>query len=302
MDVIATHDHSCWEAPVSALTRRSAQGDIEHGRVVYFPGLRFPLQLDEAPLLSAQICAGRSATIRYDAATGCLKGVRRDAPRLPRLAALLRRFAETADRFVRRLFPAYAAELALGETRLTLGELAGRKTTLARDESRLHWDAFPAWPTQGGRLLRVVANIHRGARTADWRLGERFAAAAPRYLRFLRPPAGSAALPRLGSRRIPRSLYDHYMLRLRYLVLADDEYQQTAPQVAASFPAGSSWLYFSDEVLHAEVGGQHLVEQTFLVPVATQRWPERSPLRVLERLTGQVLAMPDEPALLRRAA
>jgi hypothetical protein len=36
--------------------------------------------------------------------------------------------------------------------------------------------------------------------------------------------------------------------------------------------------------MHAALGGQHLLEQTFHLPVAAMRHPERSPLRILERL------------------
>jgi hypothetical protein len=42
-------------------------------------------------------------------------------------------------------------------------------------------------------------------------------------------------------------------------------------------------------VLHAALGGQFMLEQTFFLPVAAMLHPERSPLAVLERLSGRSL-------------
>ena len=50
------------------------------------------------------------------------------------------------------------------------------------------------------------------------------------------------------------------------------------------FPAGSTWLAFTDQVSHAASAGQYQLEQTFLVPVQTMLDEQRSPLRILERL------------------
>jgi len=70
----------------------------------------------------------------------------------------------------------------------------------------------------------------------------------------------------------------------------DETFQRTSAQTAIDFPAGSTWLAFTDQVSHAAMSGQYQLEQTFLVPVAAMSDPERSPLRVLERITGRSLA------------
>ena len=41
---------------------------------------------------------------------------------------------------------------------------------------------------------------------------------------------------------------------------------------------------------HAATAGQYQLEQTFLLPVEAMREPERSPLRVLEKLKRRRLA------------
>jgi hypothetical protein len=42
-------------------------------------------------------------------------------------------------------------------------------------------------------------------------------------------------------------------------------------------------------VLHAALGGAFALEQTFHLDVATMAQPQRSPLKVLERLSGKQL-------------
>ena len=76
------------------------------------------------------------------------------------------------------------------------------------------------------------------------------------------------------------------MLALHDLAKLDDDYQRTAPRREAAYPSGASWVVFTDAALHAAMGGQHALEQTFLLPVEAMADPDASPLRTLERLTG----------------
>jgi hypothetical protein len=87
----------------------------------------------------------------------------------------------------------------------------------------------------------------------------------------------------------PRSSYDALMLQLHDRMKGDEEFQRASPQSAFDFPAGSTWLAFTDEVSHAATAGQYQLEQTFLLPVEAMQNPQRSPLRVLERLKGRRL-------------
>ena len=57
-----------------------------------------------------------------------------------------------------------------------------------------------------------------------------------------------------------------------------------------SFPPDSCWLVFTDQVLHAALGGEFALEQTFHLDVDQMREPARAPIRVLERLSGRKLA------------
>jgi len=52
------------------------------------------------------------------------------------------------------------------------------------------------------------------------------------------------------------------------------------------FPAGSSWMVYTDTVPHAVLTGQYALEQTFLVAPEAMVTPESSPLAVLEEMVG----------------
>ena len=70
---------------------------------------------------------------------------------------------------------------------------------------------------------------------------------------------------------------------------ADLAYQAEVPQVKHEFEPGCTWMVFTDQASHAAMRGQYALEQTYHLPVASMQDPARSPLRVLERLTGRAL-------------
>jgi len=79
------------------------------------------------------------------------------------------------------------------------------------------------------------------------------------------------------------------MLGLHDRAKADLEYQRRCQQQVVRFAPGATWLCFSDQVMHAAVSGQYMLEQTIHVPVSALYDPTRSPLAILERLTGRPL-------------
>jgi hypothetical protein len=79
------------------------------------------------------------------------------------------------------------------------------------------------------------------------------------------------------------------MLQLHDAAKADDVWQRTTPATPLAFPPGSTWVVFTDGVLHAALQGRHAFEQTYLLPVDAMDRPEGSPLRILETLTGSPL-------------
>lgn len=125
-----------------------------------------------------------------------------------------------------------------------------------------------------------------------WRVGDAFENVAKTFL----PKIGSAlpgsawVLQLLHVTKSRRTAYDHLMLGIHDRMKADEAYQRDCPQQALAIPAGATWACFTDSVSHAAMRGQFAFEQTFYLPVEAMRDGSRSPLRVLERLTGKRLA------------
>jgi len=260
--------------------------DLESGAVLLFPNLAFDVHVNERAYFSPSIAVAKN--VSFDPASGRLGGV---AHADEALTAMLRRFSDAAAALVGAAFPPYAGRLQRARASFRPAEIAGRQTTWRHDDTRLHIDSFPATPVQGRRILRVFTNVNPEGRPRSWRIGEPFEAVASRFGNQLKMPAPfSASLLRLARiTKSHRSPYDALMLQLHDRMKADMAYQSNVAQEAVDFPAGSTWVVFTDAVSHAAMAGQYQLEQTFLLPVDAMRQPARSPLRVLERIKGRPL-------------
>jgi hypothetical protein len=272
-------------------TQHSALGSLEAGNVLFFPRLRFAIEPDEQALFTPAILGG-AKNASYDPATDRLGGTSATGSGADTLRRFVRRFSEASAALVERLFPSYRGQVRRGRASFRPAEIAGRATSWRKDDTRLHVDSFPATPSGGRRILRVFTNVNPEGRVRSWRIGDDFDAVASRFADRLRvpPPGAGYALALLRITKTPRSPYDALMLQLHDRMKEDDEFQRTSPQTAVDFPAGSTWLAFTDQVSHAATAGQYQLEQTFLLPVAAMADEKRSPLRVLERLKGRPLA------------
>jgi hypothetical protein len=70
----------------------------------------------------------------------------------------------------------------------------------------------------------------------------------------------------------------------------DLAYQRHCPQTEVRFAPGTTWICFSDLVMHAATSGQFMLEQTIHLPLTALYSPELAPLAILERLAGRRLA------------
>src|SRR5258708_4395620 len=203
---------------------------------------------------------------------------------------MIERFAACAGELVTGLFPRYTSYVKRARTSFRPQPAVGRALSWRKDDARLHIDAFPSRPNHGERILRVFSNVNRDEDRV-WRVGEAFATMAQTFLpRIRRPlPGTPALLALLHVTKGVRSEYDHLMLRLHDNAKADLDYQSHCTQQIVRFAPGTTWLCFSDQVMHAAVSGQHMLEQTIHLPVAALYEPERSPLAILERLCGRRL-------------
>ena len=284
-------DRVSWTEVLSQDSAVAALAALERGDVLYFPNLRFAIEPSEAVLFTPSIL-GNSKNASFDPATGRVGGTTATGADLGALQSLMRRFSDGAMALATGVCPAYGASIERRRASFRPAEIAGRKTTWRKDDTRLHVDSFPATPSGGKRILRVFTNVNPEGRARSWRVGGDFEAVAARFAPQLRMPLpGSGQLLRLVRiTKTARSAYDALMLQLHDRMKADEEFQARTLQTAVDFPAGSTWMAFTDQVSHAAMAGQYQLEQTFLLPISAMSEPDRSPLRILERLKGRPLA------------
>jgi 3-deoxy-D-manno-oct-2-ulosonic acid (Kdo) hydroxylase len=274
---------------------RGVEALVEAGEVLRFPYLPFQLFESELRFRDPRWADGKAKNISlrwsHGPERGEMRGAVGSAAERAGLKAMITRYADQSEAFALRLFPHYRGQLKRGNTSFRPIDVAGRPTSWRQDDTRLHIDAFPSNPMHGTRLLRVFCNVNPEGRPREWRVGEPFEAHAKRYLPAIKPPrAGSAwLLEKTGITKRRRTEYDHLMLQLHDRAKADAAFQKTSPQARVDFAPGTTWVVFSDQVLHAAMGGQHMMEQTFYLDVAHQQRPESSPRGVLERLLGREL-------------
>ncbi|MBT9432836.1 Kdo hydroxylase family protein [Candidatus Sodalis endolongispinus] len=287
---VTTLPHSRWgnagEAPVSAVDA------LEQGRVVFFPHLAFTLTSEELTLLPPALAAPKREHITFRPQEDGLCGIVR-AEKQPLARQLLLRHHLACYRLVAEVLPEYQQMLHSPINTLRLHPAdAWRQTAFwRRDDSRLHVDVFPSTPNRGERILRIFTNINPCGQSRSWRVGETFEKLAQRFLpRLGRFSSSSSWLQKaVGMTQSYRTHYDHLMLEMHDAMKGDPVYQQGGPQVTLDFPAGSSWICFSDQTPHAAMAGQFVLEQTLLLPVSGMKHPERAPLKILEKLTRTAL-------------
>ena len=290
-EILEPFDIRRWQGPFSPETGAKAADAIETGKLLYAPRLPFELSETERRFLSPDYLEGKSKNVSFRPSSGVLRGIRCQGSERDELLGMLQRYYARASDLMKALFPGYGDHLGPGFTSFRPAEIVGRATSKRHDDTRLHVDAFPSRPTQGVRILRVFTNVNpQTARV--WRVGQAFEQVAARFLpRMRRPfPGSSGLLYRLGIVKGRRTEYDHFMLGIHDQMKADEGYQSEVPQMQLAFPPGATWVCFTDAVSHAAMSGQFALEQTFYLPVKAMKDPERSPLRVLERLAGRKLA------------
>ena len=288
MSAVVTLDLTEWRPTLADEARDTAQRALEEGGVIRLPRVSFALTESERRFLSPAWSDGRAKNINLDGTQ--LKGVVGTAADRAELASMIARFAADASALVIALFPRYAPYVRRARSSYRPQPAVGRDVSWRKDDSRLHVDAFPSRPNWGERILRVFTNVNP-SEDRVWRVGEPFETMAKALLpRISNPVPGVAAfLAAIGVTKGRRSAYDHLMLNLHDRAKADLDYQRECAQEIVRFAPGTTWVCFSDQVMHAAVSGQFMFEQTILLPVSALYDAARSPLAILERLTGRAL-------------
>lgn len=271
--------------------KQSAINALEDGRVIFLPDTAFIFQEQEKFLLSPAIAAGKSKNISLNPTIKQTNGSNLTGEQLIILTNMMQRYVGYATNLIQTLLPHYSNNLIMGRTSFRPIEVVGRASSYKKDDKRLHVDAFPATPVQGKRILRVFCNINPDNKPRIWHLGEPFDAVAEQFLPIIKKPSQLHAqlLKLFKLTKTLRTPYDHYMLNIHDEMKKDIHYQQTVDKVRMDFPAGSTWITYTDVTSHAALGGQFLLEQTFYLSPSHMMDEAKSPLRILEKIKGKSL-------------
>ncbi len=285
--------------------KRAWCAQLESGSILFFPQTPVPLSEADLSFLLGQQQTDSSLhkNIAYKPAADALTGLDAksgDSAAAARLRGVMRGYSETVAGFLEGFLEPYAGRMRRDYASFRPQEEQNRDLPLRRRNDLLHTDAFPTRPTRGARILRFFNNIHP-ERTRDWIVSDAFRELAPRFA-----PAAIAPRPETVAGRglkslaasiglgsafpgLKRTPYDDFMMRFHNFLKENPEWQRDAAKYPFAFPAGSSWMVFTDTVPHAVMAGQYALEQTFLVERAAEVAPEHAPLTVLEKIAGQPL-------------
>ena len=277
-----------WSGPYDAGLKARALSALESGAVLFFPNLAFVLSEAEKRFLDASVSDGKAKNISLDHTTGTMQASALTGEAARELAAMMERFGSLATGLVHELLPYRNVERA--RTSFRPVQVKDRHYSKISDDRLLHIDAFPSRPMRGRRILRYFANV-APQDSRRWYVGQPFEDFARAFLPRVGPhlPGKSWLYDKLGVTRGRRSLYDELMLSLHDAGKLDDDFQKNSPHQSVEFPPGSCWLVFTDQVLHAALGGEFALEQTFHLDINEMAEPARAPVKVLERLSGRPL-------------
>jgi hypothetical protein len=264
---------------------------LEAGKVLFLPELKFSLLDNEISYLQPHLVSPKTKNISYDLNKDNMRGAICPEHQKPQLKMLMQRYAETTNYFIRKLLHAYHEKLEQGRTSFRPAQIEGRVSSYKKDDTRLHVDAFPSSPTRGKRILRIFTNINQENQSRIWRIGDYFENVVQDFLPLLKKPVWGTniLLQAFKITKTRRTLYDHYMLQLHNTMKYNTHYQKTASQIEFHFPPNSSWIVFTDQVSHAAMAGQHVLEQTFYLPFQAMMNESKAPIRILERYLQQNL-------------
>lgn len=281
-----------WNTVFSQETQLQAIEALENGKILLFPTLSYPLFQEEEKFLSPSFANEKFKNISFNPQSHKIKGYKGNTFDQDKLKIMMKRYAKNAQQLLLQLFPCYQENIQWGRTSFRPVEIFGRiPQSYRKDDTRLHVDAFPTSPTQGKRIIRIFTNVNPDGKDRLWKVGESFDAVANRFLPSVkRPWFGRSAL--FNALKITKSYcteYDYIMLQIHNNMKADLEYQRTVTQQEIRFKPGSTWVVQTDDVSHAALSGQFVMEQTFYLPVSAMSNPSLSPLRILEHNTGRIL-------------
>ena len=263
-------------------------------KILFFPTLTFDTSLFfKTHLWSIDLLDKTHKNVSYHYLTkqlGKLKQPQPDETIKQLLCSVMHQYAEFAQNTIKQILPSYSNSCRWGRTSYRPTQITQQAKSTRKDDSRLHVDSFSASPVYGQRILRVFTNINPHGEPRVWHLGEPFDCVLKRYVKKIPDYHYLIALflKLIKTTKTLRSPYDHYQIHLHDSMKRDNHYQQTVQKEQIDFPPNSTWVVFTDQVSHAALKGQFLLEQTFYLPVSAMNNPELSPLKQWEKAKKRV--------------
>lgn len=269
---------------LDADSKNSALRALESGQILFLPEYYYKLSTDENLLLSnPELYSSKRKNLSFDCHKNNIGGLpsKINKELMHKCKNFMRNYFEFTKELTSNLLDKYTNHLQFGRTSYRPAEIQGRAYSRRKDDKLLHVDSFPSTPVHNRRILRIFCNINTNGKPRLWNIGEPFLTLLERFANDI--PAykywKAKLLYKLGLTKSIRSPYDHYQLKLHDRMKLNDKYQTTVHKEHFNFPAQSTWIVFTDQVSHAALGGQQLLEQTFYLPIDAMANPKLSPLR-----------------------
>lgn len=278
--------------------------ELENGNILFFKSPPFPFPQEEIDFLLQQKQGGSKArkNIAYKPqADKITNHDTKDPASAARLKEILSNYSKRVTEFLSVLLSPYAKDWKHDYASFRPFQEKGRQLRIRARNDLLHVDAFPTRPLHGSRILRFFTNINPQENRV-WNTSDDFATLAKQFAGRVPIPdsPGYDLLSRLarkmkqmarkaGIKVALRSPYDHFMLQMHNFLKENQEFQENCHKDRWEFPPLSCWAVFTDQVSHAALSGQYALEQTFIIPQKALLCPEKSPVCVLERLSGRNL-------------
>lgn len=276
LHIINGQDHK----DIDSVSKSSIISALEEGKIIYLPEYYLRPNENEKELLVENILDKNCKNVSYSYTNNKISGIEKSNPLLVNMQQFMHKYALFSKHLVDDILSHYSPNLIWGRTSFRPAEIKGRKTSKRKDDTRVHVDAFPATPVAGKRILRVFCNVNPYGFPRVWNVGEPFSDLVQKFKNEIPAYSNFRAnlLNILNITKEKRTVYDHCMLNLHDKMKLNDDYQKNLNKKQIEFPANSTWIVYTDQVSHAALSGQFLLEQTFYLHAESMNNPALAPL------------------------
>ncbi|HEY9870529.1 MAG TPA: Kdo hydroxylase family protein [Candidatus Obscuribacterales bacterium] len=279
---------------------RAACAYLERGGIIFFPRSPFHFSREDHEFLLSQEqeSADYRKNIAFRPAEGRVTGKSKTSQAdVARLRDILASYSRQVQELMKNFLEPYARGWRVDFASFRPIEEKGRKARLRARNDLLHVDSFPTRPVYGDRILRVFTNMNP-TDVRVWNTSDTFEKLAQDFKDQVSSPGRSnhalaeqfpalqSLAQLLGIKLSAASAYDSWMTDFHNFLKENTDFQNFCRKMKWEFPAGSSWIVYTDMVSHAVLSGQYALEQTFIISQNDMVLPDKAPINILRRLYG----------------